>query len=875
MRSFTWKACVRGLALIILALGLGSSSSPADDLTKGVLLVHHPVGLQYSLGTDYCAYAHDSLSFPNCWEDVNPSVPADTTSSVWYVIAAWGESKAFAGIEFGFGSYDEDAYVFTDYGPCFPSAGMEIPDGDWPGPLTGTTLTATTTPWEGEFVPVYYFAGYGYAESEIAIQGRQSESVAKAANTLAEEYEIRPSRCGVLGIGREGVTVCPSQSSLQEVLAWLGHGEIALPDSTTHASIEEVEISSSSIYSLLTAYSITHVARTYPDAVRDTVGFINRLGKVVYLSDLTTEFTLIAADSAAAESLSALLEDDKSILRACPNGGVVNYLGAVYPSEFDHLSPMQIWHLHNDRVCESSIDIDAPQAWYIDTGDPAIRVAILDAPVDVDHPDLRFDTAQSCGPLGSDHGTQVAGMVAAETDNDGIGIAAVDWDATVRCYDTPHYESPPGIAEIIAAVRQAVVDGADVLNCSWFVDEPYAPSIKHVFVDACKAGALVVAAGGNADTQPALPYPARWDHGILSVGAIDCDGVPQEWICDEHRDVAAPGVDIYTTCSYDPENCPDEYITVMGTSLAAPIVSGVCSLLLSYAYKNNLPLVSDDVMQLIRIGAVDVGEEGWDECSGWGCVNAFNSLDILANPAAHVFRLRWDDGEGNSSQAVGTDIYSCAGVPVWPSGEEFYGPAELTQYVVTKQVYFGGGGFDEPHPVVWGRGAAMYGLGLDNFSPDETIYGYGYCDTLGTSAVGAILRTWVYYDVNEEHWLPCPPEEVTWHYGVYSDAAWRSSIGDGSPGLFPGEWGIWVRSPQVDGARFDIRIPHETDIELRIYDVLGRCVREIRVNGMSAGRAEVSWDGRDYAGKRVGGGLYWVRVITERGTVTKRFLTLR
>jgi thermitase len=80
-------------------------------------------------------------------------------------------------------------------------------------------------------------------------------------------------------------------------------------------------------------------------------------------------------------------------------------------------------------------DIDAPEAWEIETGDSTIVVAIIDTGVDTDHPDLTNNVITS---LSSDfvdnydtqvgqyrnHGTKVAGIVAADMNNS-TGVASV------------------------------------------------------------------------------------------------------------------------------------------------------------------------------------------------------------------------------------------------------------------------------------------------------------------------------------------------------------------------------------------------------------------------------------------------------------------
>jgi thermitase len=90
-------------------------------------------------------------------------------------------------------------------------------------------------------------------------------------------------------------------------------------------------------------------------------------------------------------------------------------------------------------------DIDAPEAWELSTGSPAITVAVLDSGVDCDHADLAGKCVEiiNFGPSDTTedvigHGTHVAGIAAATGDN-GIGTAGVGWQTSIAnikvCWD--------------------------------------------------------------------------------------------------------------------------------------------------------------------------------------------------------------------------------------------------------------------------------------------------------------------------------------------------------------------------------------------------------------------------------------------------------
>ena len=141
-----------------MGLQMATASSDPGNLEGGVFLAHHPPGVQYSQGVDWCQAYFESFAIDSCSEQHN-RIDLDGNegqSSIWYVLAAWNEEKEWCGAEFGFGEYDPDAYAFIEWGPCSPGENLEIPTENWPGPNEGTAVTTTDTAWSGNFVPVYW-----------------------------------------------------------------------------------------------------------------------------------------------------------------------------------------------------------------------------------------------------------------------------------------------------------------------------------------------------------------------------------------------------------------------------------------------------------------------------------------------------------------------------------------------------------------------------------------------------------------------------------------------------------------------------------------------------------------------------------------------
>ena len=154
MRSFC------GLVLL-LAVWTPALSASVDFLEGGTFICHHPPGLLYSQPPpEEGWYWHflDQYGLEDA-DEQNPAI-ATTDPVVWFVLAAFPGEKEWCGTEFGFGEFDPLIFDFLAWGPCTPLTHLEIPTAGWPGPSEGTAIVTTDVPWQGEIIPVYYFAGY-------------------------------------------------------------------------------------------------------------------------------------------------------------------------------------------------------------------------------------------------------------------------------------------------------------------------------------------------------------------------------------------------------------------------------------------------------------------------------------------------------------------------------------------------------------------------------------------------------------------------------------------------------------------------------------------------------------------------------------------
>ncbi|AUI87768.1 protease [Vibrio azureus] len=193
------------------------------------------------------------------------------------------------------------------------------------------------------------------------------------------------------------------------------------------------------------------------------------------------------------------------------------------------------------------------------------------------------------GPSGR-HGTHVAGIIAAERGN-GIGIDGIAENVEIMSVRVvPNGDERD--KDIANAVRYAVDNGANIINMSF--GKSYSPRkfvVDHAFRYAAKKGVLIVHSAGNSksdnDLKPSFPNrfaQHAWSQPIetwMDVGA-SAKYADEKLVArfsnfgQTSVDIFAPG---YRILSTTPDNT---YESLSGTSMAAPVVSGVAALVWSH-----------------------------------------------------------------------------------------------------------------------------------------------------------------------------------------------------------------------------------------------------------------------------------------------------
>lgn len=296
-------------------------------------------------------------------------------------------------------------------------------------------------------------------------------------------------------------------------------------------------------------------------------------------------------------------------------------------AELDYL--VQATIIPNDTYYQSTQwappKIEAPAAWDQMCDTSNIVIAIVDTGVDLDHPDLDGKIVDGWNFIDDNegvqddhgHGTHVAGIAAAETNN-GIGVAGIGWDAGLMPVKVLNGEGTGSTSDVAAGIGWACDHGASIINMS-LGGSTGSPSLEEAVQQAYDDGCLMTAAAGNDGEQNGVDYPAAYPETI-AVAATDQDD-HQAYFSDSgpEVDVAAPGVDIYSTV------WSDTYDLNSGTSMAAPHVAGLAALVWSL----DPGLTNAEVQSIIETTAEDLGPPGWDSRFGFGRINAAEALDAV------------------------------------------------------------------------------------------------------------------------------------------------------------------------------------------------------------------------------------------------------
>ncbi len=308
----------------------------------------------------------------------------------------------------------------------------------------------------------------------------------------------------------------------------------------------------------------------------------------------------------------------------------------------------QQWHLPK---------INADFAWSLTQGNPNIIVAVVDTGVDLNHPDLKSKllpgitiinqtgyAPPSAGMDDNGHGTHVAGLIGASTNNN-IGVAGCSWDVKILPVKVLGKDGAGTDTDIAAGIMWAADAGAKIINLSLggASDDGTGPKVVQAAVDYAYAkGCIIFAASGNSGDNTVY-FPAALPH-VVAVAATDpYDRRSSYSTYGNFVALSAPGGSgkealtkdtgmlstFWNTNSSGSDTLggseAGEYAIEVGTSMAVAVVSGAAQLV----WSQTPSLTGDQVVNILKSTAVDIGVPGPDAETGVGRIDV---LAALGNP---------------------------------------------------------------------------------------------------------------------------------------------------------------------------------------------------------------------------------------------------
>jgi subtilisin family serine protease len=267
--------------------------------------------------------------------------------------------------------------------------------------------------------------------------------------------------------------------------------------------------------------------------------------------------------------------------------------------------------------------VEAPSVWSQGFHGENVLVGVVDGMVDATHQQLAANissvqqfNSEKNDPSRNKHGSHVSGIIAADpTSGPVVGIAP---KAKIVGGQFIANDGGGSLGDAIIAMNSVASRGAKIINMSWG-GAPCVQNLKSALEQLSNKGILLVTAAGNEGTNSdySPSYPAAFNLlNQLNVAATTVDDFMIYFSNRGFRtvNVAAPGVGIFSTIPGNQTESMD------GTSMAAPIVSGVAALLLSAR-----PTATAGQIKTAILNSVDIGTNTL-QVSSHGRINARRAL---------------------------------------------------------------------------------------------------------------------------------------------------------------------------------------------------------------------------------------------------------
>lgn len=451
-------------------------------------------------------------------------------------------------------------------------------------------------------------------------------------------------------------------------------GEVIVKFKAQAPGLQKIE-SSSAFVQLVQKYNVISSEKVFKDTKAIIINKADPIGlSRVYLLKVPTSVDIL--------KITAKIQQDPEIEYAEPH-----YLFPVNAIPNDSLYFMQRY----------LTQIKAPEAWNIAKGDTSVIIGIIDTGVKWDHPDLKnqiwtnrreipnngidddgngyvddvrgwdfvtgvsgtgtYDAAPGedgeipdNDPMDVDgHGTHVAGIAGATTDNH-IGVASLSWGCRImplRCGWLAN-DGNGYISSLFAAQAHvyAANNGASVVNQSSSTSQVVLDGARYAYL---KGVVIVNAAGNSNDESVGLLGAQPW---ALSVASVEVNDIKAYYSTfGTAIDISAPGGGflggIWSTY------IKDSYTSLIGTSMASPVVAALAGLLKSQHPK----WTPAQIMFQITGTAdnIDGKNPAYKGKLGYGRINALRAVTEIPpppKPKIEFAQVVVDDALGNNNGKI-------------------------------------------------------------------------------------------------------------------------------------------------------------------------------------------------------------------------------
>lgn len=278
-----------------------------------------------------------------------------------------------------------------------------------------------------------------------------------------------------------------------------------------------------------------------------------------------------------------------------------------------------------------------PRLWAKTKG-KGIMVALLDTGIQT-HPDLvkNIDLSKSKSFIDGEgifddtvfHGLHVGGIIASE--NNEFGVVGVAPETTLVSIKVLNKNGQSQNRSVERGLEYCLSLNPDIINMSLGNKLPMPETYELIKKLIAKNIIIICSSGNNGETDDAsVLYPAKYEE-CIAVGSSSQSMQMDRSLFSSYGmelDLLAPGEQILSTYGNG------TYGVLSGSSMAAPFVTGIVALLLSYYKGLNKTISVEDVRKLLLTTASDIGKKGFDKESGWGIVDPDKLFSSLPNGIA-------------------------------------------------------------------------------------------------------------------------------------------------------------------------------------------------------------------------------------------------